>query len=80
MMRHHIRSVCPCGWSHEPPFGSEFLSRSDYPVCPDCGLGCSERSLVTGRLQKQPRSNWWQLFSPNYNFVPTPPTQEKDDE
>ena len=79
-MRHHIRSVCPCGWSHEPSFGSAFFSKSDYPVCPDCGRGYSERALVTGRLQMQPRTKWWHLIFPNYNFVPTPPTQENDDE
>ena len=61
MAGYAIRSVCPCGWWCTPAFGSEFFSRTDFPVCPECGAPASDRELVSARIVKVEGRPWWRF-------------------
>lgn len=63
-----IRSVCPCGWWDTPAFGSEFISRSDYPVCPKCGVNAAQRKLRSARVVRTSGKRWWNKASYKLEF------------
>ena len=62
-MAHHgnymLVHLCPCGGHHKPSCGDPWFSNNSYPCCPECGLSCYEREMVTGRMEAEPREKWW---------------------